>query len=163
MSQKISIEGLDKAAVFAALYNGARGQGLGLLHYNPEPMSTEQARARFGDSFGYFDYVDGRVMKVNLSGSEFDPWLYDRDNGDGAAARIINALRATGDTNPEEAEMSRLEGTRNAAIEAKKHIFDKTVSERLKGMLTMSLGLGEFADELGPKIDEILGDEDEEA
>jgi hypothetical protein len=34
-----------------------------------------------------FDYYFGRPLKVDLSGDEFDPWLYDRDAGTGAAKR----------------------------------------------------------------------------
>lgn len=41
----------------------------------------------------YFDYLYGRVMKVNITHDEFDPWLYDRDNGNGAAQRAIDNLR----------------------------------------------------------------------
>ena len=33
------------------------------------------------------------IMKVNLSGDEFDGWLYDRDNGEGAAQKAIDKLR----------------------------------------------------------------------
>ena len=104
MSEAISLEGLDKAAVFAALYNGAKAQGLGFLHYDPTPMTAEVARNIFGNDFGYFDYVQGRVMKVDLSGDELHPHGYDRDNGANAAASIISALRKTNDTNPEEIE-----------------------------------------------------------
>jgi hypothetical protein len=42
-----------------------------------------------------FDYLHGRVMKVDLSGDSFDPWLYDRDNGEGAASRAIAKMRPT--------------------------------------------------------------------
>ena len=40
----------------------------------------------------YFDYLKGRVMKVDLSGNELDPYLYDRDNGEGAAERVVSGL-----------------------------------------------------------------------
>ena len=97
MSEKISIAGLDKGEVLAALYNSAKPQGLGVLHYDPSPMSAEEARTMFAsvisgaysDGRAYFDYVKGRVMKVELSGDEFDPRLYDRDNGSGSAQRAI--------------------------------------------------------------------------
>lgn len=135
----ISLEGLDKAEVFAALYNGARAQGLGFLQYDPQPMTTEQARERFGDSFGYFDYVDGRVMKIDLSGSELNPWLYDRDNGQGAAATIIDALKATVDVNPEEAERIHKEGTYHAAQIMRKY-KDPDFSNTLKSKLDDILG-----------------------
>jgi hypothetical protein len=32
-------------------------------------------------------------MKVDLSGDAFDAWLYDRDNGQGAAREVIANLR----------------------------------------------------------------------
>ena len=32
-------------------------------------------------------------MKVDLSCDELDPYLYDRDNGQGAAFKAINTLR----------------------------------------------------------------------
>ncbi len=44
-------------------------------------------------SHTYFDYLAGRVMKIDLSGDELDPRLYDRDLGQGAAERTIDALR----------------------------------------------------------------------
>lgn len=87
----INISCLDKAEVLAALYNNARPQGLGFLHYTPEDMSTQEAEELL-DEQKYFDYLYGRVMKVNLTGSTFDSRLYDRDNGDGAALRAIQHL-----------------------------------------------------------------------
>ena len=87
----VSIKGMDKAEVLVALYGKARAQGLGVLHYRPEPMTKEEAQALLDEGQTYFDYVHGRVMKVNLSGSDFDPWLYDRDNGPGAARAALEA------------------------------------------------------------------------
>jgi hypothetical protein len=104
--QSISIKGLDKAAVFAALYNRARPQGMGFLQDDPTPMTVETANQELGLSddakrmYGvgrsrklYFDYVKGRVMKIDITGDEIDPWLYDRDNGSGAAAEAIAGIR----------------------------------------------------------------------
>lgn len=88
---KISIAGMDKAAVLAALYNAAKPLGLGWLHYDPTPMTIETARKLLKSGQTYFDYVGGRVMKVDLAGDEFDSRLYDLDNGEGAAE---NALKA---------------------------------------------------------------------
>ena len=148
--------------MFAALYNGARPQGLGFLHYNAEPMTAETARNQH-DIFGYFDYVNGRVMKVDLSGDELNPSLYDRDNGAGAAARIINGLKTTGDVNPEEAELAHLEGRRNAAMLMKEHVHDESHVGEKGRMAIVHLGVKEFADELEPKLDEVLYDEDDES
>jgi hypothetical protein len=88
----ISIAGLDKAEVLAALYNAARPQGLGHLHSTPEPMGADVARMLL-EHQDYFDYLGGRVMKVRIR-DEIDPTLYDRDNGAGAMAAAIDALRA---------------------------------------------------------------------
>jgi hypothetical protein len=43
MTDNISIAGLDKADVLVALYNRARPQGMGFLHYTPDPLSKEEA------------------------------------------------------------------------------------------------------------------------
>jgi hypothetical protein len=113
--ETIDITGLDKAEVFQALYNRAKTQGAGILHYTPEDMTLEEAREAIngGHSSGgdyvftppgmprlYFDYYKGRVMKVDLSGDELRTWGYDRDNGDGAARRALEPLlTATANTN----------------------------------------------------------------
>jgi len=88
---KIPLVGLDKAEVLAALYNASSPQGLGMLHFNPTPMTRAEA-AELLEQYTRFDYLKGRVMKVDLSGDELDPWLYDRDNGTGAAERALTAL-----------------------------------------------------------------------
>lgn len=41
----------------------------------------------------YFDYVEGHVIKCDISGDEFDERLYDRDCGEGRAVEVIEALR----------------------------------------------------------------------
>jgi hypothetical protein len=88
----IDIKGLSKAKVLAELYNNSQPLGLGFLHYDPLPMSEDEA-AKLLEQSTYFDYLKGRVMKVDLSKSEFDPRLYDIDNGQGAAERVVNELR----------------------------------------------------------------------
>ena len=88
-------EGLTKEEVLCALYNNAKCKGYGFLHYNPEDMTIEQAGELLKTTLD-FDYLYGRVMKVNLSGDEgFEEWLYDRDNGKGAAQSALDDYRAT--------------------------------------------------------------------
>jgi hypothetical protein len=92
----INIEGLDKADVLAELYNYARPLGMGFLQYNPAPMKKEEAEEIIQNMAGkqlYFDYLKGRVMKVDLSGDEFNGRLYNRDNGENKAEAIIECLR----------------------------------------------------------------------
>ena len=116
MSDQIDITGLSKAAVLAALYNASRPQGLGMLRAEPGDMDEFEA-AKFCGILGddrkqdfpgnmlnrprlSFDYLKGRVLKVDLTGDSFDPWGFDRDNGQGAAAAAIAGLRAKAGTQP---------------------------------------------------------------
>lgn len=88
----IDTTGIPRYLVLKALYDNARPQGLGFLHYTPEPMTeTEAEQLLTLDT--YFDYVHGRVLKVSLKHPYFDEQLYDRDNGAGAAQKVIDALR----------------------------------------------------------------------
>jgi hypothetical protein len=106
MSDDISIKGLDHADVLAALYNASQPLGMGMFHFEAKPMTHDEAAellktgnvgesaCRPPDDRGvYFDYLKGRVMKVNIGGDTLNPRLYDRDNGNGAAARAIAPLR----------------------------------------------------------------------
>jgi hypothetical protein len=88
----IDITNRNKAEVLRVLYNNSKPQGSGFLQQGClEDMSEEDAKVIFESSQSkYFDYVRGRVLKVNLSGNQFDPCLYDRDNGEGSAARALN-------------------------------------------------------------------------
>lgn len=101
-SDRIDINGLSKAAVLAALYNRAKPFGMGMLHYDPAPMTeAEAARHLEGttNDIGMprrktdFDYLKGRSMKVDLSGDTLDAWGYDRDYGQGAMRAVIDGLR----------------------------------------------------------------------
>lgn len=92
----MNIANLDKAQVLAALYDNAVSGGNGLMAYDPNPMTIEQARALLERQTS-FDWLQGRVMKVDLGKDELDTFLYDRDNGDGAAARALAPLLSAGD------------------------------------------------------------------
>lgn len=92
MTDRINIKGLNKAEVLAALYNHAKPQGMGFLQYTPEDMTKDQAQKLLDNGDRYFDYVKGRVMKVELSQDYLDPWLYDRDNGQGEAQEALKHL-----------------------------------------------------------------------
>lgn len=85
---KMDIKGMDKAEILAKLYNGSKPQGMGFLQASPEDMSIEQARELLKDQT-YFDYLHGRVMKIDLSTDDLRTNLYNRDIGEGAAERIL--------------------------------------------------------------------------
>lgn len=92
MSENINISKLNKADVLAALYNNSKPLGLGFLHHTTGVMTTKEAQTLLDSGQSYFDYLQGRVMKIDLSGDELETWLYDRDNGGGAAKRALQAL-----------------------------------------------------------------------
>lgn len=89
----INLKGVNKALVLAALYNASMPQGMGWLHADPATMSEAEA-AKLLEERTYFDYLRGRVMKVDLSGDTLEEFLYDRDNGRGAAHAAIAHLLA---------------------------------------------------------------------
>ncbi len=153
----ISLVGLNKAEVLAALYNTSKPQGMGFLHYNPKPMTTREAEILLQETTD-FDYLKGRVMKVSLKGDGFDSWAYDRDNGEGAAERAIAELVRTGDTNPSVIQEMHDTNTLKSAEDVKTHLNDKGYSESKGGVTVFHLGLEGVADKLGPAVDKAIKD-----
>ena len=109
----IDITGLDKAVILAALYNAAKPQGLGVLHYTPDDMTRAEAAKIVANTELqlYFDYIKGRVLKVNLSGDTLNPNAYDRDNGAGAAARVLALLRREEGNSPSAGGQEETDGS----------------------------------------------------
>lgn len=87
----IDLKRKNKAAVLAALYNNSKSQGFGSLHATKGDMTVEQA-AELLEKQTEFDYLQGRVMKVDLSGDTLDPLRYDRDLGQGAAQAAVDSV-----------------------------------------------------------------------
>lgn len=92
----MDISKFDKADVLATLYNSAKPLGLGMLHYTPQPMMREEAQLMLDAGQTYFDYVKGRVMKIDLSVNELRTALYNRDNGADAAEIALSCLNTGG-------------------------------------------------------------------
>jgi hypothetical protein len=88
---KVLIKNLDKAMVLMALYNASKMQGASFIGGNGSPMDKEQAEKLIKKDTD-FDYLNGKVMKVNLGGDILELWLYDRDNGEGAGLRAIQGV-----------------------------------------------------------------------
>lgn len=99
----VNIKGLDKAEVLLALWEGSQIQGISFLGLYNKTMSLDEAKKEVEEKIEieekegregnlYFDYVNGKVIKCDISKDEFDPWLYDRDNGEGAAEKAIERL-----------------------------------------------------------------------
>ena len=97
---KVDITGLDKVKVFMHLFNNAKPMGMGVLHFQDRPLDLKKAEQYFRGEYGgwlldprrpmYFDYVEGRCMKVNLEGNIINAGGYDRDYGEGALLRVLN-------------------------------------------------------------------------
>lgn len=94
MSNTVDIKGLDKGALLAALYNASKPQGLGFIQYNTKPMSAEEGNELIKEDGHSFDYLNGRVMKINISDDQMSTGGYDRDNGQGAVATVVQNLRS---------------------------------------------------------------------
>lgn len=89
----MDISQLSKPKVLAALFNAAKPLGLGVLHYKKDHVMDEQEANILLNEQTYFDYLEGRVMKVDLSKDELRTDLYNRDNGESAAENaIVSAL-----------------------------------------------------------------------
>ncbi len=153
--KKIDIKDLNRADVLAALYNASKPQGMGFMQYEPKPMQREEAEELLKRG-KYFDYLKGRVMKVDLSDNEFDPWGYDRDNGPGAAKAALNALRDLKDTNAPQIQKMHKESTFESAVGVNKNLLTSNTIKENDGAVVLTLGLGEFADVLGPKVDQAI-------
>lgn len=91
----VNIAGIPKAKLLAALYNNSHQQGMGFMDARgSSDMSEERAQKIINESPQmYFDYLYGRVMKVDLSKDEMSTFLYNRDVGPDAAEKVIEALR----------------------------------------------------------------------
>jgi hypothetical protein len=91
MSGTINIEGIDKAELLAGLYNNAKVQGLGFLQATSGDLSINDAKALLKEATR-FDYLNGRVMKIDIGRDEMYVSGYDRDNGLGAASRVVDEI-----------------------------------------------------------------------
>lgn len=148
----VSIAGLDKADVLSALYNASRPQGMGFLTYDPKPMERNEA-TRLLEGNQYFDYLNGRVMKVDLSSDmDFSAGLYDRDNGEGAAERAVAALRNTGTADSPEAAAAHHAGLQESAQAAKAAMAVETIVDDGG----VRLGLADVKSVLAPRVDAAL-------
>ena len=127
----VDIKGLDKARVLKALYDHSHVQGSGFLQAVPDGVVTVEHCEMLLGSQTYFDYLHGRVLKVELSGDEFDERLYDRDCGEGAAQRAVDSIKdapeggedAAGNADSEKKEPS-LEEQAEMTKEAVRKIMD---------------------------------------
>lgn len=103
----IHTAGIRTAAILAALYNAAIKIGHGEKNPGPDTITLDQAseilkaqpKGRNGKKLRYFDYLNGKRLKIDLSGaytSGIVAGQYDFYFGQGTAKRAIEILKATG-------------------------------------------------------------------
>jgi len=79
-----------QATLLAALYNHARTQGMGFMQAKMDHIMTfDEARIMLMLGSPRFDYLRGRVIKVNVADAAPRTDLYDRDNGPGAYMEAV--------------------------------------------------------------------------
>jgi hypothetical protein len=88
---QVNIKNKNKAKILLSLYNRSKPQGLGILHFEPGDMEEKEAKELLKHQT-YFDYLKGRVMKIDLSTDILDLSLYDRDNGENAGIEAIKEI-----------------------------------------------------------------------
>lgn len=135
---KINISKMSKAIVLMALYNASKMQGNSFLGGDGSTMTEQEATERLKSQTS-FDYLNGKVMKIDLSGDLLETWLYDRDNGDGAALRAIqkhypDAVEMSEDEVKKESFKIQALGRANRNSQTTK--VTEVVSEHLKGSAT---------------------------
>lgn len=88
----MKINHLDKAEVLIALYNAAKIQGTGFFVHRADFKLTHKKASELLRNTTSFDYLNGKVLKIDLSGDELNTFLYNRDNGPNAAENAIQPL-----------------------------------------------------------------------
>ena len=125
----VDIKGLEKARVLKALYDHSHVQGSGFLQAVPDGVVTVEHCEMLLGSQTYFDYLHGRVLKVELSGDEFDERLYDRDCGEGTAQRAVDSVRAEQE-NGGDADKGAPEGGKDTAGNADSEKKEPSLEEQ---------------------------------
>ena len=98
---EIEISGVDKVLLLQELWN----RQIVASFYNN--MFTSWMTPKF-DEFeahkaingGYIDYFCGRCIKTDLRKNSVSPRLYDRDAGEGAFLRAVQAVRSASPNHP---------------------------------------------------------------
>lgn len=81
---------LNPEEALAVLFNASGPKGLGELQYMSGHTMTPEEAAKVLKKGSYVDYLEGRVIKVDFGNRfELDTTLYDRDNGEDAAATAL--------------------------------------------------------------------------
>jgi len=118
MAEGICFDDLEKANVLAALYNAAKPAFKQMSSYDPSPMTYKEAK-QLTFSHSHFSHIKGRILLIIFIENSFNPKLYDKNNGEGAALKVIESLRKTNDPNNNTIRLLHQENMEKAINEVK--------------------------------------------
>ena len=86
----VDITGVDKVELLRALWTATKPASFfnNMLIMAPNFCEEEASAA----TEAYIDYYSGRCIKTDISGNKANPFLYDREVGEGAFAKIVASL-----------------------------------------------------------------------
>ena len=89
------IAGLDKIAVVRKLWESSMIAPAAKMFTPDLAAKTEISDQDIREALkhGYIDYLNCRLMKVDVTEDSFDTYAYNKDNGEFAAEKIIASLR----------------------------------------------------------------------
>ncbi len=99
--QRVVLGDLDHARVLAALYNAAAIVPFALGCVPTSAMSNNEARKLLAETYGRFDYLDGRRLFLFFRGPTLSTRGYNQANGAGLAEQVIDQLRRSSGNEPE--------------------------------------------------------------
>lgn len=88
----VDIHGLNKVILLRALWENSCPARFFYTSGLEAPQFDEK-KAEVAVT-GFVDYFGGRCIKLHIENDLIDPWLYDRDFGEGSVERIVNEIRS---------------------------------------------------------------------
>jgi hypothetical protein len=90
----VDITNINKVDLLEKLCRGQKAAVFFKTNGIPVPI-FDRNNAEKAIANGYIDYYSGKAIKMDLSKNVVDPWLYNRDAGDGAFEEIVRQLSDT--------------------------------------------------------------------
>lgn len=86
----IDISNVDRVALLKGLWENQITAGFFTLNAVLAPSFDEELAKKAVE--GRIDYFYGRAIKTDLSKDSVDPYLYDRDAGQGTFQKVVDSL-----------------------------------------------------------------------
>lgn len=155
--KRVAIKDLNKADVLATLYNASKPQGMGFLLYDYKPMTHDEAADLLRNNTR-FNYVKGRVIKVDLSGNQLNLKTdrYDSFNGKDAAKCAIMEFSKTCNVNSLAIQATHRVNTMESAENIKRLLDGFRNIESGGSADVLYIGPKNVADELYSAVNEVI-------